>query len=84
MISVFSAVIEREAASSHFRAVNRDRDFETTSVPAIKQAKVDGATPSYLEQGQGGRWCRSRCYRRPSDLGRAAPSDRTEVPLHRF
>ena len=30
MISVFSAVIEREATSSHFRAVNTDRDFETT------------------------------------------------------
>jgi len=30
MISVFSAVIEREAASSHFRAVNTDREFETT------------------------------------------------------
>jgi 2-phosphoglycerate kinase len=30
MISVFSAVIEREAASSHFRAVNTDRNFETT------------------------------------------------------
>jgi 2-phosphoglycerate kinase len=30
MISVFSAAIEREATSSHFRAVNTDRDFETT------------------------------------------------------
>ena len=30
MISVFGAVIEREAASSDFRAVNTDRDFDTT------------------------------------------------------
>jgi 2-phosphoglycerate kinase len=30
MISCFSAIIEREAASSDFRAVNTDREFETT------------------------------------------------------
>jgi 2-phosphoglycerate kinase len=30
MISVFGAVIEREAASSGFRAINTDREFETT------------------------------------------------------
>lgn len=30
MISVFGALIEREAASSDFRAVNTDREFETT------------------------------------------------------
>jgi hypothetical protein len=30
MIGVFSAVIEREAASSGFRAINTDREFETT------------------------------------------------------
>ena len=30
MISVIGAVVEREAASSDFRAINMDREFETT------------------------------------------------------
>jgi 2-phosphoglycerate kinase len=36
MISCFSAVIEREAASSDFRAVNTDREFEITIMRTLE------------------------------------------------
>jgi 2-phosphoglycerate kinase len=36
MIGVFGAIIEREAASSDFRAINMDRDFETRINQALE------------------------------------------------
>ena len=41
MISCFGAVIEREAASSGFRAVNTDREFETTIMQTLQFLLTD-------------------------------------------
>ena len=46
---------------------------------------MNGVTLRYLEQGTWGAGnVRARLDRRPSDLGGAARTDRTEVPLHRL